>query len=181
MTEQKNDSGKVQGEMRAEYWRGLHAAGEMAANTAHYLVFRLAGERFGLPTVVMREVQRLPKLRRVPRVPEAILGVINLRGQIVAVTDLRPLLGLTGRQIPPFPRILVVEQAGLTTALLAEQVEDIRRLPAAALVPLAAGRPGFPRKAALGQIADESGLLILLNLPHILSLPERPNKTPGVL
>ncbi|MFA5515643.1 MAG: chemotaxis protein CheW [Desulfuromonadales bacterium] len=171
---QKNsyDIGKVLREMREEYWRGIEEVGESVAETADYLVFGLDGERFGLPTKVIREVLRLPKMVRVPRVPESIRGVINLRGQIVAVTDLRPLLGLAGRETPASARLVVVEAAGVTTALLAEQVEGIRSLPTAAVEPLTSGLTGFPREVALGQVAESGGFLILLDLDCILSRPE---------
>ncbi len=166
------DIGKILSEMREEYRRGIEETGEAAAETGDFLVFRLSGERFGVPTATAREVLRLPKLVRVPRVPESIQGVINLRGQIVAVTDLRPLLGLAGREIPAAARLIVAEAAGLTTALLAEQVDGIRSLPLDAIEPLTSGLPGFPREAVAGQVAVDGGFLILLDLAHILSRPE---------
>lgn len=166
------DISKVLQEMREEYWRGIEEAGEAVSETGDYLIFRLAGERFGVPTPSTREVLRLPKLVRVPRIPEAIRGVVNLRGQIVAVTDLRPLLGLSGREILPAARLIVVESAGMLTALLADQVDGIRALPIANIEPLTTGLTGFPREAALGQVAEDGGFLILLDLAHILARPE---------
>ena len=128
-TEAKYDIGKVLREMREEYWRGIEEVGEAVAETIDYLIFRLAGERFGLPTVVAREVLRLPKLVRVPRVPDAILGVINLRGEGGRSPTCGHCSAWPG-ELPPSARLLVVEGSGLTTALLAEQVEGIRRSPA---------------------------------------------------
>lgn len=160
-------------EMREEYWRGIEEAEEaVAAEARDYVVVRLGGERYGLSTATAREVLRAPRLIRVPRVAEHIRGVINLRGEIVAVTDLRPLLGLPGGDLPAGGRLVVVEAAGLITALLAEQVEGIRSIPADAIEPCTEGLAGFPREAVEGQVAGEEGLLILLDLEHILSRPE---------
>jgi purine-binding chemotaxis protein CheW len=160
-------------EMQEEYWRGIEEGTEsVAAETRDYVVFCLGGERFGLPSTVCREILRIPRLVRVPRVGEHILGVINLRGQIVAVTDLRSLLGLSGREVPAKGQLVVVEAAGLLTALLAEKVEGIQAIPLEAIEPLTEGLAGFPRDAAEGQVADKGGLLVLLDPTRILSRPE---------
>jgi purine-binding chemotaxis protein CheW len=160
-------------EMREEYWRGIEEAEEAAAvEIRDYVVIRLGGELYGIPTATAREVLRAPRLIRVPRVAEHIRGVINLRGEIVAVTDLRPLLGLPGGDFPAGGRLVVVEAAGLVTALLAEQVEGIRSIAADAIEPCTEGLTGFPREAVAGQTAGEKGLLILLDLEHILARPE---------
>jgi purine-binding chemotaxis protein CheW len=109
---------------------------------------------------------------RVPRVAGHIRGVINLRGQIVAVTDLRPLLGLAGEDTPANGQLIVVEAAGLVTALLTERVEGIRTLALASIEPVTEGLSGFPRDAAEGQVVGEDGLLVLLDLANILARPE---------
>ncbi|PLX83240.1 MAG: chemotaxis protein CheW [Desulfuromonas sp.] len=174
MDERKGyEIGHVLREMRQEYWRGIEEASESrVAETRDYVVFRLGGERYGLPSAVAREVVRMPRLVPVPRVGEYIRGVVNLRGQIVAVTDLRPLFGLKGRELPAGGRLVVVEAAGLTTALLVEMVEGIRGIEVEAVEPPTEGLAGFPREAVEGQVGGEDGLLILLNMEHILARPE---------
>lgn len=159
-------------EMREDYWRGIEEAGETAAETREYLVFQLSGERFGMPTAVAKEVLRVPKLVRVPKISEFIRGIINLRGEIVAVTDLRPILRLTGRDIPAGARLIVTQTQGMTTALLAETVEGIRAISVGAVEPLTTGLEGFPRDVAAGQVAIEGGYLILLDMAALLSRPE---------
>ncbi len=172
----KKQIDEIQGilrEMQEEYWRGIEEGTDsVAAETRDYVVFCLGGERFGIPSTVCREILRIPRLVRVPRVGEHLLGVINLRGQIVAVTELRPLLGLPGRDVPAKSQLVVVEAAGLLTALLAEKVEGIRAIPVEAIEPLTEGLAGFPRDAVEGQVAEEGALLVLLDLTRILSRPE---------
>lgn len=164
---------RVLQEMRDEYWRGIEEAGaDSHAETRDYVVFRLGGERFAIPSTAAREVLRVPRMVRVPRVARQIRGVINLRGQIVAVTDLRPLLGLSGEEIPAGGQLVVVEAAGLVTALLTERVEGIRSFAADAIEPLTEGLTGFPREVAEGQVAGADGLVVMLDLGEILSRPE---------
>lgn len=160
-------------EMRNEYWRGIEESSESAACvTRDYVVFHLGRERYALPSTLAREVLRLPRMIRVPRVARHIRGVINLRGQIVAVTDLRPLFGLAGEETSSTGQLIVVEAAGLLTALLTDRVEGIRSLDLATIEPVTEGLVGFPRDAAEGQVADKDGLLILLDLENILARPE---------
>ncbi|AMV70795.1 chemotaxis protein CheW [Desulfuromonas carbonis] len=161
---------RVLQEMREEYWRGLDAVEEAAiGETADYLVLRLGGERFGFATSLTREVLRAPKLVRVPQVPSHIRGVINLRGQIVAVTDLAQVLGLGETVVTAGTRLVVVEAGGLTTALLSDEVLGIETFPLAAIEPLTEGLARIPRETVLGQVPRADGMLVLLDLPRLFS------------
>ncbi len=85
-----------------------------------HVVFRVAGERFALPLEAVREVVvPQPPFARVPRAPDAVRGVMNLRGRVVAVVDLAALVGL-----PPQPleagagQVLVLEHGKRALGLL---------------------------------------------------------------
>lgn len=159
-------------EMRDEYWRSLETvAEEETGDSRDYLVVRLGGERFAFPSSQAREVLKEPPLVRVPQVPAHICGVINLRGQIVAVTDLREILGLARREQQEQGRLVVVEAAGLVTALVTEEVEGIQAIAEADIEPLTEGLD-FPREAAAGQLQDQAGLIVLLDLPRMLALEQ---------
>jgi purine-binding chemotaxis protein CheW len=160
-------------EMRDEYWRGIEeGVAAVEERSEDYLVFRLRNESFGVPTRLAREVLRIPKLVKVPRLDAQILGIINLRGQIVAVTDLRPLLGLPGGDIPAGGQLVVTEAAGITTALMVDKVEGISSFPVACIEPLPEGLSGFPRDAVSGQIHQEQRLILFLNIENILGRKE---------
>ena len=164
------DIQRVLQEMRDEYWHSLEAAEtEETGELSEYLVFRLGDERFGVAAGLTRQVLRSPRLVRVPQVPGHIRGVINLRGQIVAVTDLRQALGLAPDTAVDPGRLVVVEAAGVTTALATEGVEGIRAVPPEDIEPLAEGLTHLPREAVAGQVADGDELVILLNLPALLA------------
>jgi chemotaxis protein methyltransferase CheR len=159
-------------ERGTQYWSHLEAAAELAvADSREYLVIRLGGERFGLEITVVREILRAQKWVRVPAVPEHVLGVFNRRGQIVAVTDLRGALGLPTDGVTPGGRLVVVEGQGMVTALWAEQVEGIRSIPRTAVEPPTPGRVRCHFGGIAGQVQLEDGLLVLLDLPSLLSHP----------
>jgi len=167
------DTKAILEEMRAAYWEGIEQAEQATAvETRDYVVFRLGGERFGIPTGYAREVLRLPRLVRVPRLPAHICGIVNLRGQIHAVTDLRPLLGLPAKEVAPRSQLIVVEAAGVMTALVTDGVEGMRAIAVAEIEPVTEGLAGFPRDAAEGHVVTDQGLLVLLRLEHILGRTE---------
>jgi len=173
MADEQDSILKTLQEMRDEYWQSIENEEEnISVETRDFVVVELSGERFGFPSSVAREVLKIPRLVRVPRVAEHILGVINLRGQVVAVTDLRPLLGLAGRETSPSGRLVVVEAAGVTSALLVEKVVGISVVAVDNIEPLTEGLSGFSRDAADGQVETEEGLLVLLNMEQIFSRPE---------
>jgi purine-binding chemotaxis protein CheW len=160
-------------DMRDEYWRGIEeGVAATEERSEEFLVFRLRNERFAVPTRIAREVLRVPKLVKVPRLGAQILGIINLRGQIVAVTDLRPLLGLAGGEISAAGQLVVTEAAGISTALLVDRVEGISSFPMADIEPLTEGLSGFPRDSVTGQIHQEQSLILLLNMENILRRDE---------
>ncbi|BCR06965.1 chemotaxis protein CheW [Desulfuromonas versatilis] len=160
-------------QMREEYWQGIdQPPAAEDRQQREILVFRIGGERFAVPSVLAREVLRLPQVVRVPMVQEAIRGIINLRGEIVAVTDLARLLGQAAQELDPAGRLVVVRAAGITTALLVARVEGIRRVAADAVEPLSHGLAGLPREAVEGQVSLEGELLVLLDLKQILCRPE---------
>ncbi len=159
--------------MRAEYWQALGESRDETSDARRdVLVVRLGGEWFGIACGSAREVLRLPRLVRVPRVEAHIAGIVNLRGQVLAVTDLRPLLGLPQAECGKSGRLVVVEAAGMTTALLAEEVLAIRTLDPASIEPVSGALGRLPAEVLTGQVPQPEGLLVLLDCAKILQRPE---------
>jgi purine-binding chemotaxis protein CheW len=93
-----------------------------------HVLFRVAEGRFALPLAAVREVVVTPEhFTRVPRAPAAVTGVINLRGRVVTVVDLRPVLGLGAAQAPA-PKLLLLDRGRRDLALGVSDVEGIEEL-----------------------------------------------------
>ena len=160
--------------LREEYWRGLEEEAEGGpAEVREVLVLRLGKERLGVDPALAREVLRVPaKLVPVPKAAEFIRGIVNVRGEILAVTDLRPFLGLPGRDIPANARLVIVEAGGICTALLATEVEGMRTFDQEQVAPLTEGSGDLPREVFTGQISAGDSLLLLLDLEAVFRRPE---------
>lgn len=93
--------------------------------------FRIGNETFGLPIAIVREIVRVPTITAVPNAPDYIEGVINLRGKIISVVDLRKRFGERDTQIGKKTRIVVVELAERSVGLLVNSASEVLRIPPA--------------------------------------------------
>lgn len=87
--------------------------------------FVLAGERYGIESRFVREVARLTRFTPVPGTPPFVLGVTNLRGEILALFDLRHLLGVVAEGVTDLGRIVVLGEHRREFGLLADAASEI--------------------------------------------------------
>lgn len=93
-----------------------------------HVIFRVEKERYGLPLAAVKEVVVLPeRFTRVPRAPAAVTGVMNLRGRVVTVVELRQLLGLPDGPTPP-GRVVLLERGRRDIGLLVTDVDGIEEV-----------------------------------------------------
>ena len=115
---------------------------------SRHVVFRVAGERFALPLGAVREVVvPQPPFARVPRSSEAVRGVMNLRGRVVAVVDLAALVGLAAQPLASGAgHVLILDQGKRALGFLIGGVLGVEPLE-----PQGDGAPGVVRGVAAGR------------------------------
>lgn len=124
-----------------------------------HVIFRVEKERYGLPLAAVKEVVVPPeRFTRVPRAPTAVAGVMNLRGRVVTVVELRQLLGLPDGPTPP-GRVVLLERGRKDLGLLVTDVEGIE---AVERVTTAPGKP----TAAVRGVARLKGLAVTVLDPE---------------
>jgi len=133
------------------------------------LEFRLAQERYAIPTGFVQEVQPLRELTPLPGTPAFMLGVVNLRGRILPVFDLRRFFDLPEQGITDLHRIIFVRGHGLELGLLADVVVGVHELNVHRLQPSLPTLTGI-RADYLKGVTDER--LIVLDLDRVLSDPK---------
>jgi purine-binding chemotaxis protein CheW len=163
------DISTILSQMRDEYWLALAEEEPVPKELLECLVFTLAGEQYAFETRHASEVIRIPKLVKVPSVQSPITGVFNLRGEITAAMDIRPLLGLAQPEIGSSGRILVVKSKHFATGILAEAALGVQALCLETLETVTAGES---RQYVKGHFNHESGAIILLDMEALLSSPE---------
>ena len=147
---------------------------EQQGNTLLQLAsFRLAQEEYAVDITAVQEIVRMSAITRVPRAPNFVEGVINLRGKIVPVIDLRKRFGMSTIEPTKTTRIVIIQVEGKTVGLIVDAVSEVLRLNSNAVSPtpeMVASEVDAAFFKGVGQIGDR--LIILLDLQRLLSVDE---------
>ena len=152
----------------AERARALAREPRAARATEDYLEvveFLLAQEKFAVESLMVREVYPLKDLTVVPCTPPFVRGIINVRGQILTVIDLKKFFGMPEKGLTDLNKVIIVRAGGMELGLLADAVFGVRSLEVRDL------QPALPTLDAIG--ADylrgvTSGRTVVLDLMRIL-------------
>ncbi|MGK9475614.1 chemotaxis protein CheW [Melioribacter sp. OK-6-Me] len=131
--------------------------------------FKIGKEEFGIDILRVQEINRMLNLTRLPNAPYYIDGVVNLRGRIIPIVNLRVKLGLERIEADKNSRIVVVDLNGKTIGFLVDEVSEVLRIPEDITEQPPAMVAGVDSSLikAIGKLEDR--LLILLDLERVLS------------
>ena len=127
------DAGREVLEARARQLARVPDEAPRAGEVLELVGFVLAGERYGIESRFVREVARLTRFTPVPGTPAFVLGVTNLRGEILALFDLRHLLGVGAEGVTDLGRIVVLGGHRREFGLLADAASEIVSVPGTSL------------------------------------------------
>jgi len=99
------------------------------AKDLHIVGFRIGRETFGVPIALVHEIVRVPDITSVPEAPDYIEGVINLRGKIISIVDLRKRFGEREITVHKKNRILVVEVENKKVGLVVDAASEVLKIP----------------------------------------------------
>jgi purine-binding chemotaxis protein CheW len=133
-----------------------------------YLTFHLAGEDYGIDIAFVTEIIGIQKITEVPDMPECIKGVINLRGKVIPVMDVRLRFKLQEKKYDERTCIVVVDINGTAVGLVVDEVSEVADIPEAQVeAPPSSGKGKTSRYLkGMGKIGDE--VKILLNVDKLL-------------
>ncbi|WP_156855435.1 chemotaxis protein CheW [Oceanobacillus sp. AG] len=143
----------------------------MEHSTGNYLkviVFQLQDEEYALPVEYVSAIERIQPITRVPRAEEFVKGVINLRGVIIPIIDLRLRFGMAETELTEENRIIIVKKNGFEVGLIVDTASDVIDLALDEMEPNpeVVGSEAADYIDGVSKIEDR--LLILLNLKKIL-------------
>ena len=137
------------------------------------VVFQLGAELYGVEIARVHEIIRLQAITRVPRAPAFVEGIINLRGKVIPVVDLRRRFGLPTAEHTRASRIVVVEIGDQVVGLIVDAVSEVLRIAGATVEPPSPVVAG-PESEYLHGIAKlPERLVMLLDLDRVLAREER--------
>ncbi len=133
------------------------------------VVFALGEERYGLEIAAVYEIIRHQPITAVPQAPAFVEGVINLRGRIIPVVDLRERFGLQPQATSAASRIVVCDAAGTRVGLMVDGVSEVLMVPMDAIEATPAVAVGRNSEYVRGIARLDQVLVILLDLDHLFS------------
>jgi len=137
------------------------------------VVFSLAGELYGLDISRVQGIIKMPEVTRVPRAASFVEGVINLRGEIVPIIDLRKRFGLGQHENSPDTRIISVEMGDHLVGLIVDAVEEVLNIPSGIIDPPPDLVTPVDSAYLRGIAKLQDRLVILLDLDRVLSSAEQ--------
>lgn len=138
------------------------------------IIFRLGDQEFGLPVGAVDEIARPPaRVTPVPKAPAFIEGVMNLRGHVVPIVDLRRRFGLAAPEPGSQQRVLVLAMAGGKTGFLVDAVSEVLKVPAGAIAP--APQLSAEQMRLIGRVVNleaQGRMILLIDATQLLDRAE---------
>lgn len=162
----------TQATVRPQVAPAMHASATSDGDLLQLVTFVVGAEEFAIPILSVHEINRMMEITRVPHSPPFVEGVMNLRGRIVPVVDLRKRFGLPKAVRDSYSRIVVVEVAGRVIGFTVDRVNEVLRIAPNIVEPAPAMISGVDTEFVEGVGKLEDRLLILLNLDKLFEQSE---------
>lgn len=139
--------------------------------------FEIGNEEFGVDILKVQEINRMMEITKVPNTPNFIEGIINLRGRVIPVIDLRIKLGMAAKEKDKDTRIVIVEIQNRTVGFIVDRVSEVLRIPKSITEAPPSMVSGIDSEyiTSVGKLEDR--LLILLDLEKVLDTKEKSQLT----
>ena len=133
------------------------------------VIFDLSGEVYGIDIATVHEIIRMQAITKVPKAPFFVEGIINLRGKVIPVVDMRKRFGLRNVEQTRDNRIVVVDSGGTNTGIIVDAVTEVLRIAEDSVEPPSDIITTIDSDFLTGIAKRDSTMIILLDLDKVLS------------
>jgi purine-binding chemotaxis protein CheW len=135
--------------------------------------FAISDEDYGVDIQTVKEVIRKKEITRLPKAPAFVKGVINLRGDVIPIIDLRERFNMEQQEYTNMTRVIVVEVEGRSIGMVVDSVSHVIRIEEGQIEPPppCVGKVSEEYIRGVGKVDEK--LIVLLNIDHILSTEEK--------
>ena len=137
-----------------------------------WVTYHLEGEVYGVNVMQVQEVLRITEIAPVPGAPDYVIGIINLRGNVVTVVDSRRRFGLMSKEADDLSRIIIVEVNGNVIGMLVDSVAEVVYLRQSEIETAPNVGKNNSSQYIQGVSSSDDGLLILVDVNRLLSEEE---------
>lgn len=138
-----------------------------------FINFSIGEENYGVDIQKVKEVIRHKEITRLPKAPSFVKGVINLRGDVIPILDLRDRFGLEHKEYNEMTRVIVVEVDDRSIGMVVDSVSHVQRIGQAEIEPPPPIVGGISAEylRGVGKVGEK--LIVLLNIDKILTVEEK--------
>lgn len=147
------------------------SATQVQSRAGKYLTFFLADEEYGLEILKVSEIIGQQPITRVPRMPEFVRGVINLRGKVIPITDLRMKFGMSAEDTTD-SCIIVVQMKGIQTGIVVDRVSEVVAIAESDIEDAPSFGAGIRTEFLLGIGKTGGRVKLLLDIDKVLATSE---------
>ena len=143
-----------------------------SAGAREYLTFRLDQEEYGIDILKVQEIRGYERPTRVANAPSFIKGVVNLRGTIVPIVDMRLKFNCAKAEYNSFTVVIILNLRNRIVGIVVDSVSDVMELPPESLKPAPDIDSVIDSSAVLGLGSLSDRMLILLDIEQLMSAPD---------
>ena len=136
------------------------------------VTFTLGNEEYAVDIRKVHEINRMKEITKVPNSPSYVEGVINLRGKVIPVINLRERFGLEGKGSDEHLRIMIMDVRGITMGLIVDSVQEVLRIPSNIVEPPPPLAINIDTEFISGIAKQEDRLIILLDIDRLFGKSE---------
>lgn len=148
--------------------KSQEASGAHSDELLQLVTLTLGSEEFAVDILKVQEINRMKEITRVPNAPSYVEGVINLRGKVIPVVNLRRKFGLPEKENDDRSRIMIMDIQGITMGLVVDSVSEVLRIPSSIVEPTPPMASNISTEYIKGIAKLEDRLIILLDIDRLL-------------
>ena len=149
-------------------WGTAGAASNTAASV-QFISFAIGDDQYGVDIMAVREIKGWADITHLPKQPEYVRGVLNLRGAIVPIVDLRCRFGQGLTETTPLHIVIIVQIGGRQVGLIGDRVLDIVSVDASQIQQVPRTAQGATADFLAGLVTHDNTMIALIDLPNLLS------------
>ena len=152
-------------------WTGAGGAHDAPAQI-QFISFAIGNDQYGVDIMAVREIKGWSDITHLPKQPDYVRGVLNLRGAIVPIVDLRCRFGEGLTETTPLHIVIIVQIEGRQVGLIGDRVLDIVSVDAAQVQPVPRTAEGVTSDFLSGLLTHDDAMIALIDLPKLLSVQD---------
>lgn len=152
----------------------VQSAGSAAGGLIEFISFAIGDDHYGVDIMAVREIKGFTNVTALPGQPDYVRGVLDLRGVMVPIIDLRCRFAQGKTQATPQHVVIIVQIDDRQVGLLADQVMDIVSFQAASIQPVPKVAQAARVDFLSGLVTIEGAMIALISLPQLLALDDKP-------